>query len=92
MTADRRAEVTANGLATALLAGAWRRREMVRRVAVALGYARAPRWVGTLVTEVLAAYRHPPADRPSDSRPATASADTRAGTMAPANVCTAGRG
>ncbi|MCF6744518.1 RNA-directed DNA polymerase [Blastococcus sp. KM273128] len=39
---------------------------MVRRVAVALGYARAPRWVGTLVGEVLEAYRHPPADRPRE--------------------------
>lgn len=39
---------------------------MVRRTAVALGHARAPRWVGTLVGEVLDAYRDPPADRPRE--------------------------
>ncbi|MGY1883692.1 reverse transcriptase family protein [Blastococcus sp. SYSU DS0753] len=66
VTATRRAEVTANGIATALLAGRWRRPQMVRRVAVALGYRRAPRWVGTLVGEVLGAYWHPPADRPRE--------------------------
>jgi hypothetical protein len=66
VTAGRRAEVTANGVATALLAGPWRRPGMVRRVAVALGYARAPRWIGTLVDEVLAAYAEAPADRPRE--------------------------
>ncbi|MDP5181719.1 hypothetical protein QOZ88_03640 [Blastococcus sp. BMG 814] len=66
MTAGRRAEVTASGIATALLAGTWRRPQMVRRVAIALGYRRAPRWVGTLVGEVLEAYWHPPADRPRE--------------------------
>lgn len=39
---------------------------MVRRVAVALGRERAPRWVGTLVGEVLEAYREAPADRPRE--------------------------
>jgi hypothetical protein len=39
---------------------------MVRRVAVALGFARAPRWVGTLVDEVLAAYVAAPVDRPRE--------------------------
>jgi len=39
---------------------------MVRRVAVALGLARAPRWVGTIVDEVLAAYVAAPADRPRE--------------------------
>lgn len=66
MTARRRATTTASGIATALLAGHWRRREMVRRVAVACGYARAPRWVGTLAGEVLAAYREAPLDRPRE--------------------------
>ncbi|TQN42425.1 RNA-directed DNA polymerase [Blastococcus colisei] len=39
---------------------------MVRRTAVALGRDRAPRWVGTLVGEVLDAYRDPPVDRPRE--------------------------
>ena len=39
---------------------------MVRRVAVALGFARAPRWIGTLVDEVLAAYVAAPVDRPRE--------------------------
>jgi RNA-directed DNA polymerase len=39
---------------------------MVRRVAIALGLARAPRWVGALVGEVLDAYRDAPADRPRE--------------------------
>ncbi|MDT0277817.1 reverse transcriptase family protein [Blastococcus goldschmidtiae] len=62
----RRAAGTAAGIATALVAGPWRRREMVRRTAVALGRDRAPRWVGTLVGEVLDAYRDPPVDRPRE--------------------------
>jgi hypothetical protein len=62
----RRAAGTAAGIATALLGGPWRRREMVRRTAVALDLERAPRWVGTLVGEVLAAYVDPPADRPRE--------------------------
>ncbi|PWW21213.1 reverse transcriptase (RNA-dependent DNA polymerase) [Geodermatophilus normandii] len=66
MTASRRTAATASGVATALLAGPWRRRDAVRRVAVALGYARAPRWVGTLVGEVLLTYREAPADRPRE--------------------------
>ncbi len=66
MTTHRQDAVTAAGVATALLAGRWRRREMVRRVAVALDRARAPRWVGTLVGEVLVAYREAPADRPRE--------------------------
>jgi RNA-directed DNA polymerase len=57
---------TASGTATALLAGPWSRRTMVRRVAVALGFARAPRWIGTLVDEVLAAYAAAPVDRPRE--------------------------
>jgi hypothetical protein len=39
---------------------------MVRRVAVALGFARAPRWIGTVVDEVLAAYVAAPVDRPRE--------------------------
>jgi hypothetical protein len=66
MTAGRRAAVRADGVATALLAGPWHRRGMVRRVAVALGFQRAPRWVGTLVGQVLEAYRDAPADRPRE--------------------------
>jgi RNA-directed DNA polymerase len=66
MTATRRARVTADGIATALLAGPWQRPPMVRRVAVSLGLARAPRWVGALVGEVLDAYRTAPADRPRE--------------------------
>jgi RNA-directed DNA polymerase len=66
MTKDRRAAGTASGLATALLAGPWRRRGMVRRVAVALGQARAATWVGTMVGEVQSAYLRPPTDRPRE--------------------------
>lgn len=66
MTARARGHLTASGIATALLAGPWSRRAMVRRVAVALGYARAPRWIGALVDEVIAAYVRPPADRPRE--------------------------
>ncbi len=64
MTAASR--VSASGIATALLAGPWRRPPMVRRVAVALGFVRAPQWVGQLVGEVLDAYRNAPADRPRE--------------------------
>ncbi|MGY1773836.1 reverse transcriptase family protein [Blastococcus sp. SYSU D00813] len=66
MTTRRQAATASAGIATALLGGRWRRREMVRRVAVALGRERAPRWVGTLVGEVLDAYRDAPADRPRE--------------------------
>jgi RNA-directed DNA polymerase len=66
VTARRRPEVTAAGIATALLGGPWQRREMVRRVALACGYARAPRWVGALAGEALAAYREAPVDRPRE--------------------------
>jgi hypothetical protein len=63
---ERRLAGTAAGIATALLAGRWRRPEMVRRTAVALGRERAPRWIGTLVGEVLDAYRDAPVDRPRE--------------------------
>lgn len=63
MTAE---SVLASGITTALLAGPWRRREMVRRVAVALGQTRAQTWVGTLVGEVQTAYPRPPLDRPRE--------------------------
>jgi RNA-directed DNA polymerase len=66
VTADRRAAGTASGIATALLAGPWRRPAMVRRVAVALGQARAATWVGTMVGEVLSTYVRPPLDRPRE--------------------------
>ena len=57
---------TAAGIATALLAGPWRRPAMVRRVAVALGMARAQTWVGTMVGEVQTAHPRPPVDRPRE--------------------------
>jgi RNA-directed DNA polymerase len=63
---SRRDTALAAGLATALLGGPWRRPPMVRRVAVALGRPRAPRWAGVLVGEVLAAYRDAPRDRPRE--------------------------
>ncbi|MCZ2804222.1 reverse transcriptase family protein [Modestobacter sp. VKM Ac-2983] len=66
MTAERQAATTAAAIATALLAGPWRRRDMVRRVAVALGQARARTWVGTLVGEVQTVYPTAPVDRPRE--------------------------
>ncbi len=66
MSTERQAAATASGLATALLAGPWRRKEMVRRVAVALGQARAATWVGTMVGEVQTGYPQPPVDRPRE--------------------------
>jgi hypothetical protein len=66
VTTRRQVEAAADGVATALLAGPWRRPEAVRRVAVALDHARAPRWVGLLVREVLEAYRDAPLDRPRE--------------------------
>jgi RNA-directed DNA polymerase len=66
MTTERQAASTAAGIATALLAGPWRRREMVRRVAVTLGQARAQTWVGTMVGEVQTAYVRAPTDRPRE--------------------------
>ncbi|MCZ2818319.1 reverse transcriptase family protein [Modestobacter sp. VKM Ac-2984] len=66
MTAERQAAATAAAIATALLAGPWRRREMVRRVAVALGQDRARTWVGTLVGEVQTVYPAAPVDRPRE--------------------------
>jgi len=62
----RRAATTAAGIATALLGGRWRRPEMVRRTAVALGHARAPGWIGTLVDEVLGVHPDAPVDRPRE--------------------------
>jgi hypothetical protein len=60
------AAALAAAIADALLAGPWRRRDMVRRVAVALGQARAQTWVGTLVGEVQTGYPRPPVDRPRE--------------------------
>jgi hypothetical protein len=59
-------EQVASGLAMAMLSGPWSRVAMLSRVRVALGRPRAPRWVGELIDEVLAAYRDPPADRPRE--------------------------
>jgi hypothetical protein len=61
-----REAVVASGVATALLAGPWSRPEMLVRMRSALGVRSAPRWVGPLITQVLAAYRDPPADRPRE--------------------------
>ena len=66
MTTERQAAATAAAVGTALLSGPWRRKEMVRRVAVALGMARAQTWVGALVGEVQTAYPRPPVDRPRE--------------------------
>jgi hypothetical protein len=66
MTTERQAAATASGIATALLAGPWRRPDMVRRVAVALGQARAQTWVGTMVGEVQSGYPRAPVDRPRE--------------------------
>ncbi len=62
---DQRRDV-ATAVATALLAGAWERADMMRRVRVTLGRRRAPVWLSELVVEVIAAYRDPPADRPRE--------------------------
>ncbi|PZS31947.1 MAG: RNA-directed DNA polymerase [Pseudonocardiales bacterium] len=59
-------EQVANGLATAMLGGAWSREPMRARIARALGRPRAPRWAGALVGQVLGAYRDAPADRPRE--------------------------
>ncbi|WP_369136794.1 reverse transcriptase family protein [Modestobacter versicolor] len=66
MTPGRRPEALAAAVAGALLAGPWRRPEMVRRVAVTLGQARAATWVGTMVGEVQTAHPQPPVDRPRE--------------------------
>jgi RNA-directed DNA polymerase len=66
MSTERWLAATASGVADALLAGPWRRREMVRRVAVALGMARAHTWVGTMVGEVQTGFPRPPVDRPRE--------------------------
>jgi RNA-directed DNA polymerase len=66
VTTERQAAATASAIATALLAGPWRRPPMVRRVAVSLGQARAQTWVGTLVGEVQTAYPLAPVDRPRE--------------------------
>ncbi|GAB4081337.1 reverse transcriptase family protein [Modestobacter muralis] len=66
MSTERRLAATASGIADALLAGPWRRREMVRRVAVSLGMARAQTWVGTMVGEVQTVHPRPPVDRPRE--------------------------
>ncbi|HVU91887.1 MAG TPA: reverse transcriptase family protein, partial [Jatrophihabitans sp.] len=59
-------EHVASGVATALLAGPWTREALHQRVSSALGSPRRLAWVGALVDEVLAAYVHPPADRPRE--------------------------
>jgi len=51
-------------LAGAFLAGAWNEPALVRRGAAVL--EPRPRWLGTLVREVLAAYHRPPSDRPRE--------------------------
>jgi RNA-directed DNA polymerase len=56
----------ADGLATALLAGPWTRRDMLLRTRTAIGRARPPKWLPELLDEVLAAYRDAPVDRPRE--------------------------
>jgi RNA-directed DNA polymerase len=62
---DRR-DVVAAGLATAMLAGPWEHSAMRLRCRHALGRPRAPRWLDTLVAQVLAAFREPPSDGPRE--------------------------
>jgi hypothetical protein len=61
----RHADV-ASGLAIAMLAGPWTRREMLARCRAALGRRSGPNWLGDLVDYALAGYRDPPADRPRE--------------------------
>jgi RNA-directed DNA polymerase len=51
-------------LGDAFLAGVWNERALVDRAGRALD--RRPRWVRPIAHEVLAAYHHPPADRPRE--------------------------
>lgn len=51
-------------LAAAFLAGPWNESELVDRAGVAL--RPRPRWVRQLARQVLAAYHHPPTDRPRE--------------------------
>jgi RNA-directed DNA polymerase len=51
-------------LADAFLAGVWNERALVDRAGRALD--RRPRWVRAVAREVLAAYHHPPGDRPRE--------------------------
>jgi len=63
-TAQRR--YVAQGLSTALLAGAWQREPMIARAAASLGRRTPPKWLTALVDEVLDAYHRRPADRPRE--------------------------
>jgi hypothetical protein len=54
----------ARALALAFLAGPWTAAGLRERGAAAL--TTTPRWLGTLVRDVLGAYAHPPADRPRE--------------------------
>jgi RNA-directed DNA polymerase len=56
----------AGALADALLAGRWRRARMLATVRMVVGGGR--RWRQRLVSAVLRAYPHPPADRPRELR------------------------
>jgi RNA-directed DNA polymerase len=56
----------ANGVSTALTAGPWTQLSAAQRVSAALGFRRRVKWVDALVEETLAAYRHPPLDRPRE--------------------------
>ena len=66
VTSCRQREQAANGVATALLAGDWDAATMRLRVTEALGRGRTPRWVTTLIEQVLQAYPRPPSDRPRE--------------------------
>jgi hypothetical protein len=56
----------AGGLADALLGGVWEPEPMLARASAALGRRAAPRWLRTLVDQVLEGYHRRPADRPRE--------------------------
>ncbi|WP_111767935.1 reverse transcriptase family protein [Nakamurella deserti] len=57
----------ASALAEAMLAGTWHRRGLIRAMSATLNRtSRRVRWVRPLAVEVLAAYPHPPLDRPRE--------------------------
>lgn len=61
---DRESRTLAGALADAFLAGDWKRPDLIQRAAGVLG--RELRWIGPVVTSVLAAYREAPRDRPRE--------------------------
>lgn len=64
MTTDRQLATVATALADAFLAGAWTRGALIDRGAGVVSGRQ--RWLGSLVTSVLQAYRDAPVDRPRE--------------------------